>query len=222
MSRPTAPRAGAARRASAPFAALATLAVVAWLALRPGTGPAQELVIYRCVGADGAVTLQNGRRCPAGTREQRRVVEAPRSSAPPAADHVPALAPVAVPAPVAPAAAPDPAAPPADAAPAPAPPVYACRSWDGARYFGDSAEPAPRCAPLRTTGLDGRAPSAAQACEMRLDTCEPVAEAARCEAWAERARRAEAALAFPAGDVDAARAERDRVRAAIAGTVCAR
>lgn len=198
------------------------LAAALWLAAPVPRVAAQDVVIYRCVAADGSVTLQNGRRCPKGMREQRRVLEAPRPPAPPAASAAPRPAGPA-PAPEAPAPVPaTPAAPLVELAPAPAPPLHACRTWDGERYYGDSAEPAPRCAPLRTTALDGRGATAAQACEMRLDTCEPVAEAARCEAWAERARRAEAALAFASGDVGAARAELERVRSAIAGTVCAR
>jgi hypothetical protein len=103
-----------------------------------------------------------------------------------------------------------------------APPLFACRTWDGASFYGDTETPPPRCAPLQPIGLDGREVGGALACELRADACEPVAEAARCDAWAERLRRAEAALAFPTGDAGAAREELDRVRTAIAGTVCAR
>ncbi|TCZ79745.1 hypothetical protein EYQ95_24925, partial [Lysobacter sp. N42] len=152
------------------------IAAALWLAAPVPRAAAQDVVIYRCVAADGSVMLQNGQRCPKGTREQRRVLEAPRAPAPPPA---PAAPPAAAPAAPGTLSAPAPvAAAPAivELAAAPAPPLHACRTWDGERYYGDSAEPAPRCAPLRTTALDGRSPTAAQACEMRLDTCEPVAK----------------------------------------------
>jgi hypothetical protein len=220
-------------------ALLAALAVPCVLA-------APEVVVYRCVAADGAVTIQNDRRCPKGTQQQRRVVETPTSRAPPAAPATPA--PVAAPAPIAPMSDAPGTATSADAARtganartaapttrtgrdatptieigrAGAPPVFACRTWDGTRYYGDSEQPAPRCAPLQAVGLDGRSATAAQACELRADSCEPVLASARCEAWAERLRAAEAAIEFPTGDIEAARAELDRVRTTIAGTVCAR
>lgn len=203
--------------------ALALLAAAGAAAPAPA---APSVVVYRCVAADGSVTLQNDRRCAKGLREERRVVELPTSRAAPA---TPGATP---PAPIAPMPAEDgdamPGATPTDSPPtielgrAAAPPLFACRAWDGAGYYGDSEAPPPRCAPLQAVGLDGRAMDAAQACELRADTCEPVAEAARCEAWAERLRRAEAALEFPTGDSAAAREELDRVRTTIAGTVCAR
>lgn len=203
--------------------ALALLAGAVATAQAPA---APSVVVYRCVAADGSVTLQNDRRCAKGLREERRVVELPTSRAAPAT-------PVAsTPAPIAPMPAErgdtTPGATPTDTPPtielgrAAAPPLFACRAWDGARYYGDSEAPPPRCAPLQAVGLDGRAMDAAQACELRADTCEPVAEAARCEAWAERLRRAEAALAFPVGDSAAAREDVERVRTALAGTICAR
>ena len=34
-----------------------------------------DLVIYRCTDASGAVTVQNDQRCPAGSREERRVID---------------------------------------------------------------------------------------------------------------------------------------------------
>lgn len=212
-------------------AALAgVLLVAAGLAALPARA-APTVVVYRCTAADGAVTLQNDRRCPKGQREERRVLEAPVSRAPVApAAPVPAAA---TPNPRAtagtaepgPALSPTPAdtAPLIELAPAPAPPVFACRSWDGRAYYGDSERPEPRCAPLATVGLDGRSPGAAPACELRADTCEPVIEAARCDAWAERLRQAEAAERF--GDADtrtAAAGELARLRTIVAGTVCAR
>lgn len=74
-----------------------------------------------------------------------------------------------------------PAAP--GAAPAP-PPLFECRGRDGVRYFAQTAEPAPRCLAMSTTGIDGRPETAAgTACETVQDTCAPVADTALCEAW---------------------------------------
>lgn len=207
------------------------LAVVLAAAL---VGPAAaEVVVYRCQAADGSITLQNDRRCPKGSIEQKRVLETPRSAATPAAP-----APV-VPMPVDPAtetatgdtpSATATAAPPVEAPTQPeqralaaAPAVYACRTREGSLYYADTATPAPRCAPLQTVGLDGRTPVDAQACELQVDTCEPVAEAARCDAWAAHRRALETTAAF--GDSDAAPRARDalqRLEDALAATVCAR
>lgn len=58
----------------------------------------ERVVIYRCAGADGAVTVQNDRPCPAGTtRLERRVIQAPQPAAPPTAapDAAPAVIPSA-------------------------------------------------------------------------------------------------------------------------------
>ncbi len=225
---------------------VATLAVA--LAL-PQARAAPGVVVYRCTAADGAVTLQNDRRCPKGQREERRVLEVPTSRAVPAAAVEPptgrvtaggspstpartASAPAAAPGTASratPVVALETPAPARDATPViaitpgPAPPVFACRTWDDQRYYGDSERPEPRCAPLQAVGLDRRSATDAQACEMRTDTCEPVLDAARCDAWAERLRVADAGERF--GDADsaaAARAEAARLRGILAGTVCAR
>lgn len=204
-------------RGSAP-PALVAAALAAALAGPAATAP-PTLVVYRCVGTDGSVLLQNDRRCPKGMREERRVLERPTASV------APVIAP-AVPSPPAPEphVPPPPAAAPAvDSPPSPAPALFACRTWEGTRYFGDTDLPAPRCAPLETVGLDRRTPSTAQACELRMDECEAVPEGARCEAWAERLREAETTARF--GDPAAATAaasELERLRVRLAGSVCLR
>lgn len=191
------------------------------LAAAPHGGTAADVVVYRCVAADGAVTLQNDRRCPKGSREQRRVLEAPAARvAPPAR---PAAASMSGPAPAPVVALPvDPT--PVVEVPRSAPPaLFACRTWEGTRYFGDAQQPAARCAPLATVGLDGRESAAVQACEVVADTCDPVPETARCEAWAERLRAAEDAARF--GDATAApagEAEARRIRELLAGSTCVR
>jgi hypothetical protein len=199
-------------------------------------GPA--LVIYRCVAADGAVTLQNGTKCAKGMHEQKRIVDTPSRAPLPTPARIPAPAPVAPstgavaatssPAATAPAM-PTPGAPAVASAtstdtpqaPPTAPMLYACLTRDAQRYFSDAAESS-RCAPLQAVGLDGRSAGAGDACEVVQDRCEPVPEAERCAAWAERRRAAEQALTFVPEQVDAARAELDRVDEAIRGTPCAR
>ncbi|GAB6196800.1 hypothetical protein [Lysobacter xanthus] len=190
------------------------LLVLALLASPLVAGGAAPVVVYRCVAADGAVLLQNGVRCPKGMQEVRRVIAAPTAPAtlPPLPRPVPAL-PTAAPMPVVESA--------ADPAPTlrPVPPLYTCLGDDAARYFADSDD-GTACAPLETVGLDGRSASPAVACETVRHRCEPVAEADRCTAWRERRRLAEQALLFSPDRVDVARAERDRVDAALAGTDC--
>lgn len=184
-------------------------------------------VIYRCVAADGRVLLQNTARCPKGMREERRVIERPAP-----APALPTTRPVATPAPVVPAGpapaasgpgtpAPSPPTVDATAALRPAPALMACRTREGETYFSDDPLPS-RCVPLRTVGLDGRSPSAAEACERVFDACEPVAEAARCDAWAGYRRQAESVAAFQPGRAEDAAAVLARIDRALAGTACAR
>lgn len=185
-----------------------------------------QVVIYRCTDAIGAVTLQNGTPCPRGSRQQKRVMEAP-PAAPPVAPIVSAPAmppslqstsasPVAPTPPVveaAPVAAPAPKQPP--------PPLYECRTWDRQRYLGEVAQPPPRCVPMAVTGLDGQAASAGgSACQMMEDQCQPVPDARLCEAWTQRLHTLESRLTF--GDTDAIEPPGDaaRVREIVQASTC--
>lgn len=105
--------------------------------------------------------------------------------------------------------------------PAAAPPIYACQTPQGERYFADAAE-TPRCAPLAVVGLGGTGPAGAAACEMVVDRCDAVPDAERCAAWIERRHSAERLLAFSPEQVDEAREELARIEASTAGTPCAR
>lgn len=189
--------------------------LVVGLSAPPAAG-APHLVIYRCTAADGSVTLQNGIPCAKGSRSERRVIEAlaaPVAKVAPAIERPPL---VAIPAP----ATASPTVPAAGVIPQrPAPPIFACATTDSRTYFADSAESS-HCAPLETLGLDGQARTDANACEVTTDACTPVAEDARCAAWAERRRVAEAAERFSPEQVDEARAELARIAAATAGSVC--
>lgn len=202
----------------------AALVLLLLLALHAPSAWAQ-VVIYRCTDASGAVTLQNGTPCPKGSRQQKRVMDtpppAPAPIAPAPAPAPPAAAPVTPTAiaPVAPVADPAAAASPVPKQPPPA--LYECRTWDRQRYFGEVAQPPPRCVPVQVTGLDGQAGSAGGvACQMMEDQCQPVPDARLCEAWAERLREMESRSTF--GDATAVEPQGDaaQVRAIVQGSTC--
>ncbi|KLD78521.1 DUF4124 domain-containing protein [Xanthomonas hyacinthi] len=160
-----------------------------------GAAQAEQVVFYRCTDAHDNLTVQN-QPCPKGMRQQKKIMQgvgrapaqapgvapaAPAAPAPPA----PAPAPVAAP--------PDPPTAPAQTAPRlPPPALYACTTYAQQRYVGEVAEPAPRCVPLRTTGLDGSPDKAGgSACEVLRDRCEALPEAGICEAWKSHVAEAE-------------------------------
>ncbi len=104
----------------------------------------------------------------------------------------------------------------------PLPPLYDCRTWDNDRYFGDLAEPPPRCAALQTVGIGGNPGiGAGSACEMRDDTCSAVPEDGLCDAWLHRLRDEQAKLVFARSDDPAAtRAEVARIEGLIRASRC--
>lgn len=177
--------------------------------LLPAAAPVQaEIVIYRCTDASGALTMQNGEPCPAGSKQERMVIE----PAPTMPVYVP---PPAAPAPLpridaAPAAA-APAAPERPQAPAPAaladadrlppPPIFRCNTWDNDSYLSEDSAPKPRCVRIATTGIGGlQGLGAGAACEMRHDQCERVPDGAACEGWRQRQREVESAWRHARGD----------------------
>ncbi|RDY66754.1 DUF4124 domain-containing protein [Lysobacter soli] len=180
-----------------------------------------QLVIYRCTDASGAVTLQNGTPCPKGSKQQKKVMEAPAPAAAPAPVAPPAVSPPPQPAPVvAPAPAPTPP-PQAVATPKQPPPaLFECRTWDNTRYFGENPQPPPRCAPMQVTGLDGsNAMAGGAACQMMDDQCQPVAETALCDAWRQRVRELDARATFGGGDAVPPE-EAERIRRVLADSTC--
>lgn len=195
------------------------------LALAASAAAQDSVVIYRCTDSSGAVTVQNDVRCPKGSQQQRRVIEtaAPAPYTPP----VPSSAPSPPPPPVvleAPPAEQSAEAPIPLAERTPPPPLFACKTWNREEYFSDSATPAERCAPMRTTGLGGDpAQGAGAACMMVTDLCQPVAEAALCERWRDHLIRSEAIVEFNrARDPVAAAAELQRLRTIVDRSTCAR
>lgn len=116
---------------------------------------AQQITVYRCVDADGRVSLQD-QPCPPGREDARRSVAAEADSAPP------------VPAPPAADEPPPAAAPPLPSAPsprAPPPALWLCVDIEGKQRFTAQPEPNGRYVPLWVVqgnefgprGLAGRA-----------------------------------------------------------------
>jgi hypothetical protein len=111
------------------------------LAAMPARVPAQDVTIYRCVGAAGTLTLRDS-PCAKGETQEVRSMQRPKDPAPGA---LPAPKP----------------APPSVAAPtrevqvvyrAPPRPMYECVTAEGKRYISDNGEGNPRSVPLWTLG----------------------------------------------------------------------
>ncbi len=191
---------------------------------------AQDVTIYRCTDAQGALTIQN-MPCPRGVQQQKTRMATPRAPAP--APMVAAPRPASPPvAPVpAPAKAPAQAQAPVDSAPGaaapaperlPPPPLFECTAQAGGRYLTEHEAAATRCLPLRVTGLDGNpATAAGSACEVVSDRCARVPDQDACEAWGRYAQEAESAWRFAAPEQrDAAEREHARLRRVLDESRC--
>lgn len=215
------------------------LAVFALLAISTcSTWAAQRIVMYRCTDAQGAVILQNDKPCPKGSKQEKRVVQAPPPPAATPSPALPALTPVesttsaASPVPTSPSTppAPSPSAPALPAGPgttaaverSPPPVLYRCSTYDQQRYFSETGSPEPRCVPLQTIGLDGNPDTGVgQACEMVTDTCKRVADESLCTAWQLRLRDAESAVGFGKPELaEASNAELDRLGKIVRESAC--
>lgn len=198
------------------------------LLLLPSAGHADGKVIYRCTDATGAVTLQNA-PCPKGMTEEKKVMQelntvpmttAPASAAPAS---TPARLPPPEPAPQAAPAKPSPQEPePVDANRLPPPDLFQCITHDQGKYFTEDSEPAARCVPLRTVGLDGNPQAGAgQACEVRHDQCARVPDEGLCAAWKQRRDAAEVAWRFTRPEnAEKNKAEFDRTQRIVAESAC--
>jgi len=194
----------------------------------PWSARAQETVFYRCTDAKGNVTMQNGTPCAAGMKQEIRRIGAvstvpvparkPKrdAEAPPPApqfgEFVLVSGPTMQRAP----------APEAAGLPAP-PPLYQCTTWQGDTYFGETATPEPRCAPLQVVGIDGTSGlGMGQACELKQDRCEAVPDAQLCAAWYRRLDEADFKLRYANDDNRRARqADYDAVDAKVKASRCA-
>lgn len=195
-----------------------------------GAAQAQQVTIYRCTDASGALTVQNDVPCPKGQKQEKRVIgSAPTSPTPPV--FVTPAAPPAAPAPPA-SPAPAPREPAAPVSPTPTPPAVAasdrlpppmlfeCRTFDNDRYLSDKGDPPERCAPMATVGINGE-PSAGAACQMVTDQCQRVADGALCDSWKQRLRQAESQLRFgPADQRAGAQADVERMTRIVQESSC--
>jgi hypothetical protein len=187
------------------------------LALCSSAHAQNNITIYRCVDAIGAVTLQNDVPCPKGSQQTvRKVGVLPTLPAPPATVvKPPAAAPASPPAPAAMPA-------PAPVARIPPPALFQCRTWDERDYLGDTAEPPATCAPVQSIGIDGSAELAAgSSCEMRQDICVPVPAEQLCASWKKRVDEAEFRWKVGGGRNDERQAEFDRLSKIYRESTCA-
>lgn len=190
---------------------------------------AQQVVIYRCTDAKGALTFQNNVPCPKGAKQERRVVQPAQTVATPTSKATikrPALAPVVAVEKPKPDASPE-ALPPstiADADRLPPPPLFQCNTYDKDSYLSDNDAPAPRCILMQTTGLDGNTETAGgEACQMVTDQCQRVPDAAACESWKKRLKEVEASWRFArAADKEAQQVEFKRVAQMLRDSTCGR
>lgn len=195
------------RRRPGPAAALA-LALPALLATATPAAVATQVVIYRCTDAGGALTVQNDEPCPAGSRQERTIVEPPPPMPVyvPQAPAAPAAAPVAVQSAVTTPAAPERPDVPApariaDADRLPPPPIFRCHTPGNDRYVSEDAEPKPRCVALQTVGINGDPNlGAGAACEWQYDRCERIPDGEACDGWRQRGREIESTWRYARGD----------------------
>ena len=215
-----------------PAAALMSALLLALL-LPPAPAPAQgNVVIYRCTDAAGALTVQNDRPCPKGSRQDKRTIQEVRRVAAPPASASTRRPTASAPAPVARVVAGPPVMGTAPTATItsgialpdrlPPPVLFECRTYDNDRYLSDDGTPPQRCAPLATTGIGGiSGTGAGESCQMVNDQCQRVADGGLCEAWKQRLLEADSALRFGRGENrQSAQAEFDRVERVVRESTC--
>lgn len=207
---------------------LMLLSVTAWSA------HADEVAIYRCTDATGAVTVQN-MPCPKGMKQDKKLMQAISTvpmgtSKTPAATHHAASPAGASSATSTAAQATKPTddastlspAEASDLAHLPPPNLFRCTTRDSGSYVIESDEPQERCLPLRSVGLDGSPQGAGNACEVVRDTCARIPDEGLCEAWKKRHDEAEVAWRFTRPETEAKnRAEFERVQRILAESNCA-
>lgn len=104
----------------------------------------------------------------------------------------------------------------------PLPPIYQCQGQDGGRYLHELEPAPPTCVLLSVTALGGQTPLNAASCEVIRDTCEPLPEDQRCNAWQQRFRNARGRERFASpGTAAAATTERQRLENVLSESNCA-
>lgn len=191
---------------------------------------ADEVAIYRCTDAAGAVTMQN-MPCPKGMHQEKKLMQGITTvpmadKAAPARTNVPAQAPskpvemdLATPAedggetPTT----------PSDLAKLPPPKLFRCTTRESSTYVTEESEPPERCLPLRTVGLDGNPQTGAgNACEVVRDSCAPIPDEGLCAAWKKRHDEAEVAWRFTRPESEEKnRLEFERAQRILAESNCA-
>lgn len=143
------------------------------LGLSALAAPAQPVTVYRCVGAEGAVSLQD-RPCPPQAQQQRRDLFAPAGAA--SEPQAPAAEPAAQPEPALP-------TPP----PPPPPPLWACENWKHERYLSETGVPIQHCVPVGALRPEiALGPNPVPGCEWVADQCRRLDGEAACRRWRQR------------------------------------
>jgi hypothetical protein len=137
-----------------------------------------KMTVYRCVDADGKVSLQDV-PCAAGARQEVQRMVRPKDAASADSPAIPPVdaRPIMI---VSPAQAPEPRPPP--------PELYRCTDFDGKVREAEYYDPKPRCVPLWVLGYESRS----QACRWVEDSCVRYEGKELCDRW--EARRKQTAL----------------------------
>ncbi|MDR2872735.1 MAG: DUF4124 domain-containing protein [Xanthomonadaceae bacterium] len=189
------------------------------------TASTERTVFYQCTDAAGEVALQNN-PCPAGSRQETKVMQGVRSfsmtpATPPAAS-APAMKPPA-PAEAADSKAVENAAEPEpEIERTPPPHLFRCTTPEQQTYFSEEDDPKPRCIPLHTVGLDGNPQTGAgEACEVVRDQCERIPDKALCDNWKQYLQEAENRWRFAHPDNASRRQEEyDRLAKIVRESTC--
>lgn len=134
-----------------------------------------KMTVYRCVDANGKVSLQDN-PCAAGAKQEVMQMTRPKDAAP-------TMSPVKPPADTRPIVIVSPAQ---EYRPAP-PDLYRCTDFDGKVREAEYYDPKPRCVPLWVLGYESRS----QACRWVEDSCVRYEGKALCERWEARRRQME-------------------------------
>jgi hypothetical protein len=153
---------------------LLPLLLAATLAASAATPAADNVTVFRCVDAKGAVSLQD-KPCPTTAQASSRLEMVRPKDAPPRPRTEAAA---------------EPPPEPVDAEPwefaprrEPPPPMYVCTSYDGIVRESENYDPNPRCEPLGLYWPGQLTPEEAGACHWVEDSCVRLSDAETCERW---------------------------------------